>query len=153
MFRQKGRSKLLVSTLLVVLLLLSSNLPIVGYGASFSELDFHYLEEELSFDFYHYFRESSRLVAENWCDGFFESIVFEVGKPYMRIDGTYVELEVTPQVVNGAVLLPICVINENTGKYYEVAQLNEKFYEEYGRGQEGYLMISACNIEHIWGLK
>ena len=79
---------------------------------------------EAEFDWDHWFSESSRLVRENWCDGFFARIVFTVGSPHMRIDSTILEIRVGPTIVDDQILLPICVIDRETGGHLGIADMH-----------------------------
>ena len=76
---------------------------------------------EAEFDWDHWFSESSRLIRENWCAGFFGRIIFTVGSPYMRIDSRILELEAGPIIVDDQILLPICVIDRETGGHLGIA--------------------------------
>jgi len=88
-----------------------------------------HVEMESDFDYDHFFSESARLIADNWCDGFFSRMVFTVGSPYMRIDNTILELEVGSIVVDEQILLPICVINRETGGYLDIEELERSQME------------------------
>jgi len=93
----------LLSTIMV-LMLININIIIV-------------LADEFEHD--RFFNEASRLVADNWDDGFIGSIVFTIGSPYMLVDGVPVEIDpgtgTTPAVVDGRTLLPIRALVEEIG--------------------------------------
>lgn len=66
-----------------------------------------------------FFDEAAQLIADTWCDGFFGEIVFVIGEPYMWVDGVQYEIDpmgqVSPFVVDSEVLIPLCVLVEETG--------------------------------------
>jgi len=64
-----------------------------------------------------FFAETAQLVADTWCDGFFGEIVFVIGEPYMWVDGVQQEigLGATPVIIDEEILVPICVLVEETG--------------------------------------
>ena len=70
-------------------------------------------------DLERFFYETSRLITDNWCDGFIDSIVFTMGDTYMYVDGTPVEIEpgvdTAPMVIYNQKFLPVCAIVEATG--------------------------------------
>ena len=103
-----------------ILLVFCMILPL--FPAMIFAMPMEHVEVESDFDYEHFFSESSRLVSDNQCDGFFGSIVFTVGSPYMRIDGTVLELETDIAIVDEQILLPICVIDRETGGHLDLAE-------------------------------
>jgi len=81
-----------------------------------------------------FFDEAARLVADTWCDGFFGEIVFVIGEPYMWVDGVQHEIDplgqVSPAVVDGEVLIPLCVLVEETGGTVYVDMIAESIMIE-----------------------
>jgi len=82
----------------------------------------------------------SRLIADNWCDGFVGEIIITIGDPYMWIDGvTYLVDPVNgilPRVSNDEVFTPVSTLVEATGGTVEVDLTTESITIEYDRVYE-----------------
>ena len=66
-----------------------------------------------------YFSEAGRLSQEKWDDNFFGEMIFTIGSPYVMIDRVRVlinqESRITPEIINGIPMLPICILAERAG--------------------------------------
>ena len=66
-----------------------------------------------------FFSEVSRLITDNWDDGFIESVVFTINDPYMVVDGVRSEIDpgvgTSPVIVGGRTLIPIRALVEEIG--------------------------------------
>jgi len=66
-----------------------------------------------------FFREVSRLVTNNWDDGFIDSIVFTIDNPYMVVDGVRSEIDpgmgTRPTIVDDRTMIPIRALVEQIG--------------------------------------
>ena len=77
-------------------------------------------------DLERFFAESSRLITENWCDGFIESIVFTIDDTYIYVDGTLVEIE------PGASTAPVIIYNQMFVPIYPLLEAtNTSLYDIY----------------------
>ena len=71
--------------------------------------------------------ETSRVITDNWCDGFIDNIVFTVGDPIMYVDGTPVEIDpgtsTSPVMIDSAKFLPVCALIEVVGgSLYDIGE-------------------------------
>ncbi|MDR2570498.1 MAG: S8 family serine peptidase [Oscillospiraceae bacterium] len=117
-------------TLLVVLMLLSmiSTIPVSANNSSNTN----------------FYIQSAQLIAENWSDDYFGSIVLEIGESSMMIDGEEKEIDsegTTPIIVDNVIMLPVeALINElNEEPFWDDMMLDVT--------SEGDLNTSVTQIE------
>jgi len=81
-----------------------------------------------------FFAEAAQLIADTWCDGFFGEIVFVIGEPYMWVDGVQHEInptrQVSPAMIDGEALIPLCVLVAETGGTISVDVIQERIVIE-----------------------
>ena len=73
--------------------------------------------DEAECDHERFFAESARLIADNWCDSFIESIVFTAYEPFMYVDGERVEMDLgaaVPVIIDDQMFIPVCALAEAT---------------------------------------
>ena len=110
--KRAGKSKHSLSVVLYICVVLVFSV-ILGMAAAWRAM----ADTGHDTDLDRFFYETSRLITQNWCDGFIESIILTVGAPYIYVDGNPVEIDPdsAPVVVNSQKYLPAYVLVEATG--------------------------------------